>query len=164
MELARSISELNKKSWYRRLKVAFVLSFVAAQVVGFLLVRSRTNGEVVAPISYRLIGRVLNEDMPPDRAMSDEQAGRYVYQANPGLWAEYVEKYEKKYVMDPIAKCREYTTIQRLQFNGMAFVLITLFFEVTRRAFYYIVFGTIFPRKRRRKRRKASAWAEERRE
>jgi len=152
MELAKSRNELNKKRWYRLLKVAFVLSFVLAQTTGILLVRSKTEGKVIAPISLRLVGRTLKEDMPAYRGMSDEQAGREVYHKDPVLWAHFVEKYEKKYVIHPVARYRQYSELQRAQFCTIAFLLITLFFEVLRRSFYYVIFGKVFPRKRRRKR------------
>ncbi len=100
-----------------------------------------------------LVGRVLKEDIPTYRAMSDEEAGRNVYHQHPALWADYVEKYEKKYVIDPVARYREYSEMQRAEFCAIAFLVITLFFEIVRRAFYYVIFGKIFPRKRRRRRR-----------
>ena len=157
MELAKSLNELNKNRWYRLLRVAFVFSFVVAQATGFLLVRSKTEGKVIAPISLRLVGRTLKEDLPAYRGMSDEQAGREVYQNDPVLWAEYVEKYEKKYVIDPVTRYRQYSELQRAQFYAIAFLLVTLFFEVLRRSFYYVMLGKIFPPKRRRIRRKNRA-------
>ena len=147
MKLANSLNELSKNRWYRNLRIAFVLSFVTAQIIGFLLVRDKTRGEVVAPISFRLVGRVLKEDMPAFRGMSDEETGRDVYRQRPALWADYVEKYKKEYAIDPVTRYREYSGIQQVEFCAVAFFAITLFFETVRRAFYYVIFGKIFPRK-----------------
>ena len=155
MELAKSLNELAKKRWYRILRIAFVLSFVTALAIGLLLVRDRTEGTVIAPISFKLVGTVLKEDIPAYAGMSDEDAGRSAYQQNPALWDDYVEKYKKKYVIDPVARHREYSEIQQAEFCAMAFLAITLLFEIIRRAFYYVIFGKIFPRKRRRRRRKS---------
>ena len=154
MKLARSLNELTKKRWYRILRIAFVLSFVTAQAIGFLLVRDRTEGTVIAPISFKLVGTALKEDMNVYRGMSDEEAGRNTYQQHPALWDDYVEKYRKKYVVDPVTRYREYSETQQAEFYAIAFLAITLFFETIRRTFYYVIFGKIFPRKRRRRRRK----------
>lgn len=155
MELAKSLNELAKKRWYRILRIAFVLSFVTALAIGLLLVRDRTEGTVIAPISFKLVGTVLKEDMPAYTGMGDEDAGRSAYQQNPALWDDCVEKYKKKYLVDPVTRHREYSEIQRAEFCAMALLAITLFFEIIRRAFYYVIFGKIFPRKRRRRRRKS---------
>jgi len=154
MKLAKSINELTKKRWYRILRIAFVFSFVTAQAIAFLLVRDRTDGKVIAPISFKLIGRALTQDVSAYRGMRDEEAGRSAYQKNPALWDHHVEEYRKKHVIDPVTLHREYSEIQQTQFFAIAFLVITLFFEVVRRSFYYVVFGKIFPRKRRRRRRK----------
>ena len=153
MELAKSLNELNKKAWYRVLKAVFIVSFLTAQIVGFHLVRSRTEGEVIAPISFKLIGRLVKEEMTAYGGMTDEQAGRAVYQKGSSLWSGYVAKYEEKYVIDPIAWYRQYSEIQRAEFCAVAFLAISLFFEIVRRAFYYVIFGKVFPPKKRRKRR-----------
>jgi hypothetical protein len=152
MQLAKSISELNTRTWYRRAKVALVLSFVAAQALAFHAVRSGTRGEVSAPISYLLIGRMIKEDFPSYREMGDEQAGRHARREQPDLWKEYVQEYEKAHGPDPVLRVREYGRTQRIQFHVTAFLLITLFFETIRRAFYFVIFGKIFPRKTRRRR------------
>jgi hypothetical protein len=154
MKLAKSLNELRKNRWYRNLRIAFVLSFVTAQAVGFLLVRDRTEGEVVAPITFTVLGRALKEDLPTYRWMSDEEAGRYVYLQRPALWADYVEQYRHQHGIDPVTSHREYSEAQQTEFCAIAFATITLFFEIIRRAFYYVIFGKIFPRKRRRRRRK----------
>ena len=154
MELAKSLNELAKKRWYRILRIAFVLSFVTALAIGLLLVRDRTEGTVIAPISFKLVGTVLREEISAYQGMSDEEAGRNAYQQNPALWNDYVEKYRKKYVVDPVTRYREYSEIQQAEFCAISFLAITLFFEIIRRAFYYVIFGKIFPRKRRRRRRK----------
>ena len=154
MKLAKSINELKKNSWYRILRIAFVLSFVTAQTVGFHLVRDRTEGKEITPISFKLVGKVLKEDRNVYRGTSDEEAGRNAYQQDPDLWAEYVKKYEKRYAIDPVTRYREYSESQRTEFYVMAFLTLSLFFEIIRRAFYYVIFGKIFPRKRRRRRRK----------
>jgi hypothetical protein len=95
------------------------------------------------------------EDFPAYRAMTEEEAGREVYASEPALWAEYVQIYQERYRVDPVTMHRVYSDLQRVEFCIVAFLLITLFFEVLRRAFYYVIFGQIFPRKRRRHRRKA---------
>jgi hypothetical protein len=154
MKLAKSINELAKNRWYRILRIAFVFSFVTAQAIGFLLIRNRTERTVIAPISFKLVGKALKEDMNAFGGMSDEEAGRSAYRKDPALWDGYVEEYRKKYVIDPITRYREYSEIQQTQFLVTAFLAITLFFEVIRRSFYYVIFGKIFPRKRRRRRRK----------
>jgi hypothetical protein len=155
MKLAKSLNELGKRRWYRNLRFCFVLSFITAQVVVFVLVRDRTAGTVVAPISFRLVGGALQADMPAYRGMSDEEAGRIVYRQHPALWADAVEKYRKKHSVDPVTRYPEYSRAQRAQFFSIAILVITLFFEIARRAFYYIIFGKIFPRRRRSRRRKS---------
>jgi hypothetical protein len=128
MEVEKSLNELNKKAWYRVLKAVFFVSFLTAQIVGFNLVRSRTEGEVIAPISFKLIGRLVKEEMTACGGMTDEQVGRAVYQEGSSLWTGYVEKYEDKYVIDPIAWYRQYSEIQRAEFCAVAFLSISLFF------------------------------------
>lgn len=157
MELAKSINELNKRSWYRPLKAAFVLCFVAAQILGIQLVRSRTEGKLMEPISFKLVGRLIQEEMLVPKGMTDEEVGRTVYHKNPALWGVYAAKYKKKYVIDPVAWYPQYSEIQRVEFCTVAFLAISLFFEVLRRAFYYVIFGRIFPRKKRRKRKKTGS-------
>jgi len=153
MEPAKSLNELNKKAWYRLVKAAFIVSFLIAQIVGFYTVRSRTEGEVIAPISFKLIGRLAKEEMPDYEGMTDEQAGREVYQKGPSLWSDYAEKYREKYVIDPVEWYRQYSGVQRAEFYAIAFLAISLFFEIVRRAFYYVIFGKVLPPKKRRKRR-----------
>jgi len=154
MELAKSLNELNKRTWYRLLKAAFVVSFLITQMVGIHLVRSRTEGKVIAPISFKLVGSLIKEEVPAYRGMTDEEAGRDVYHASPALWADYAAKYEKRYVIDPVSWYEEYGEFQRAEFCALAFLGISLFFEVLRRAFYYVIFGKVFPPKRRRRRTK----------
>lgn len=154
MELPTSLNELNKRSWYRPLKAAFLLSLVASQIIVFQLVRARTEGKVIAINSLRLVGGLLKEDIPAYEQMTDGEAGKTVYRTDPALWADYVLKYKEKYGEDPVAWHPEYSEIHRFGFCAIAFVVIGLFFEILRRAFYYVIFGTILPRKRRRKRRR----------
>jgi hypothetical protein len=154
MELAKSLDELNKRTWYRLLKAAFVVSFVVSQTIVILIVRSRTEGKVIAPISFKLVGSLIKEEVPAYRGMTDEEAGKAVYQVSPALWADYAAKYEKRYVIDPVSWYEEYAEIQRAKFCVLAFLGISLFFEVLRRAFYYVIFGRVFPPKKRRRRRR----------
>lgn len=153
MELAKSISELNKRAWYRLLKAVFLLSFLTAQLIGIHLVRSGTEGKVIAPISFKLVGRLVKEEMTAYAGMTDEQSGRVVYQESPALWSDYVEKYEEKYAIDPVAWHPRFAGIQRAEFYTLSLAAIALFFEILRRAFYYVIFGKVFPPKKRRKRR-----------
>ncbi len=153
MELARSLNELNKKRWYRLLRMCFLAAFLTVQTIGILLVLGRTEGEVIAPASFELVGKVLKEHVPAYRGAADEQVGKEVYIEEPVLWAEYVEKYVEQYRVDPVTMYRVYSGTQRVGLCAAAFVLIALFFEMLRRAFYYVIFGTILPRKRRRRRR-----------
>ena len=154
MELPKSLNELNRRRWYRPLKTAFLLSFIAAQIGGFQLLRARTEGQVIAMNSLERVGGLLKENMPAYEEMTDGEAGKTVYRTDPALWADYVAKYKEKYAADPVAWYPEYSEIQRFGFCAIAFLAITLFFEILRRAFYYVIFGTVLPRKKRRKRRK----------
>ena len=160
MKLAKSLNELKKNRWYRNLRVGFVLAFVAAQAMGFLLVRNRTQQEVITPISFKRVGGILTVEEPAYRDMSDEEAGRHIYRLHPDLWADAVEKYRKNYGIDPVATHREYSKAYETQFCVIAFLVITLFFEIIRRAFYFVIFGKVFPRKRRRRRRNEPESAE----
>lgn len=159
MEPAKSLNELNKRAWYRLLKTAFVVAFLVSQTIGILFVRTRTEGRVIEPISFKLVGSLIKEEVPAYRGMTDEEAGRTVYRASPALWADYVANYEKRYVIDPVSWYEEYSEIQRAEFCVLAFLGISLFYEVLRRAFYYVVFGKIFPPKKRRKKRTTRAEA-----
>jgi hypothetical protein len=161
MGLPKSLNELNKRSWYRPLKVAFLLSFLAVQIVGFQLVQARTQGQVIAMTSLESVGGLLKEDMTVYAEMTDGEAGKTVYRTDPALWADYVANYKERYAADPVAWYPEYSEIQRFGFCAIAFLVITLFFEILRRAFYYVIFGTVLPRKRRRKRRKEGSRATE---
>ncbi len=133
--------------------MCFLGAFLTAQTIGLLLVLSKTQGEVVAPISFEWVGRILKEDFPAYRAMTEEEVGREVYATEPALWAEYVRIYQERYRVDPVIMHRVYSDLQRVQFCIVVFLSITIFFEVLRRAFYYVIFGQLFPRKRRRHRR-----------
>ena len=134
-------------------KAAFVLSLLAAQMIGIYLVRSSTGGKVIAPISFKLVGRVVKEEMTSHAGMTDEQSGRIVYQQSPALWSEYVGKYKEKYAIDPVAWYPRFSEVERAEFCGLSVLAIAFFFEILRRAFYYVVFGRVFPPKKRRKRR-----------
>ena len=153
MELAESVSESNQNGRYRLLKVAFVLSFVVTQTPGTLVAGSKTEGKVIAPISFKLVGRVVKEEMTSHAGMTDEQSGRIVYQQSPALWSEYVGKYKEKYAIDPVAWYPRFSEVERAEFCGLSVLAIAFFFEILRRAFYYVVFGRVFPPKKRRKRR-----------
>jgi hypothetical protein len=153
MRLAKSLNELNKRSWYRRLKAVFVVSFIMAQILGVDLVRRKTATKVMAPISFKLVGRLVKEDIPEYRGITDEQAGRAVYRKGDARWDAYVELYRKEYVIDPVAWYRQYSGMQRAGFHAIVFLAISFFFEIIRRAFYYVVFGKAYPPKKRRKKR-----------
>jgi hypothetical protein len=152
MPLAKTIHELSATTWYRRTRVAFVLSFASAQILAFFVVRNGTQGEVFAPISYVLVGRMIKEDFPSYREMGDEEAGRYARREQPALWKRYLRNYEEVHGADSVLRAREYDRTQRIEFHATAFLLITLFFETIRRAFYYVIFGKLFPRKKRTRR------------
>lgn len=127
----KTISNLNSKVWYRFLKVFFVLSFLgvlAIYNVSFVFIKSN----VVTSVKYFNGPTVMFEGRP--------------------TWQDFTEVAERGLLGSRLSLDPPPTIVSR-NFNGIikhfliGNLIILLIFEVIRRVFYYIVLGSIKPKK-----------------
>ena len=140
---------LNKKIWYRAVKVFFALFFLGAQIVSFAFATDRMSHKV--PIIHCINGSPATGSGFADKISQDyDYVGVYIINAECDLgsatkkvidrprgvqnfWIEYVNKY---------------SLTERVASHSILFLSVCILFWVISRIFFYIVLGERFVQKR----------------
>ena len=134
-----TIEILNKKWWYRLIKVIYIGLMAASFVISFLWVSSILNFKIMTDSSYERIERAINQESGSVNNVSDFKNGKSIDFERNILFGKYQDlaEYEDKY-----------STMEKILYHLAVIVGVILFFGLIKRVFFYIYLGTIFPKKK----------------
>lgn len=130
----KNLEVLNKTKWYRFLKVLYFLSLMIGVIVfiGSILFISMSEGINAQLIENRKAWPRLKNNV-----------------AEPASFGDKTNKTDAQLIVEEILVRRSNNGAEPtfLKFSFFIFFIFILL-EITRRIFYYIYFGTIFPKKK----------------
>ena len=132
--------------WYRAAKVIFVAVFLLAQAFGLFLTSTYINKEVVNPASFEHAGSVIKEKFPEYSDLSNEVVGQKLFGNNKGVTLkQFITMKDRGLTSDQMENLvkymQKYSTLEKIGFYALSFILITIMFYLISRVFFYILFG-----------------------
>jgi len=138
--MEKTIKSLNKNWWYRLLKVTYIFFFFLALLVSFLLTSSFLSQQTISDESFVKVGQTIKQQYTDEYGQySDQEIGKRVYEKRYDEWLKYRDLviYEDKFSM-----------LEKNIYYILTFFIVALFFELVKRAFYYISLGSVNPKKK----------------
>jgi uncharacterized membrane protein YiaA len=144
----KTIKELNQKAWYRLLKAFYILTFVLLQLVAIILIQdqNRDNTEQLPKDEhYSEIGKLVKADYPEYKDSTDLEIGKQLFEKNYYTWSQYEgEKVDNNY---NTIVTEHLTQKEKIIAYLIPSSIILGIYLLTLGIFYYVVCGSIFPKK-----------------
>jgi len=146
------MQNLNDKSWYRLLKVIFVIAFLLIQIIsigGTAFILSAES--VISPQTVEKVGQLVKDIYPQYQDMQNENFGRKIYEKSYGLWSDFtyyisysgyntqISKDGKVFDKIKIEYQGKFNRLQIIGFCLIPLTMVSIIFWLVSRIFFYVV-------------------------